>query len=189
MKVHSTLVGLIVAISACASSAHRQRTAPSPERDWPGTITAAQKAVAGGRYADAQQELAAFAQRHPGAPESRETLYWRALFSLDPANHNQDTDSAVKALDAYLLDGGSAPHREEAQVLRRIALSLDSLSRSGLLIVSSPADTVMKPFPAMIARVQELQKENQKLKDQLDKTNAELDRIKKRLAAPKPDGP
>lgn len=188
MRVHSSIFGLAIAVAACASGAHIRRSTLAPERDWPGTMAAAQKAVAGGRYADAEHELASFAQRHPGAPESRETLYWRALFFLDPANHNQDTNSAVKALDAYLLDGSSAPHRGEAQVLRRIALSLDSLSRSGLLIVSSPADTVMRPFPAMIARVQELQKENQKLKDQLDKTNAELERIKKRLAAPKPDG-
>ncbi|HEX6966027.1 MAG TPA: hypothetical protein VF166_09525 [Gemmatimonadaceae bacterium] len=188
MRTHSIVFGVAVAAAACASISHQPRTAPAPERDWAPTIAAAQKAVAGGRYADAEQELTVFAQRHPGSPESRETLYWRALFFLDPANHNQNTGSAVKALDAYLLDGSSAPHREEAQVLRRIALSLDSLSRSGLLIVNSPADTVVKPLPTMLARMLELQKDNQHLKDQLDKTNAELERIKKRLAAPKPDG-
>jgi len=187
VKVSLALSVTIVAI-ACAPQMHLRHTAPSAARDWPTTIGMAQRAVAGGRYMDAERALATFAQEHPGAEEARETLYWRALFHLDPANHNRSTDDAVKELDAYLLDGGTAPHREEAQVLRRIALSLDSLGRSGTLIVSLPTDTVVEPSQATVAREQELQKENQKLKDQLEKTKAELERIKKRLAAPKPDG-
>ena len=187
MKV-SVVLSIAVIATACGPQLHLHHTAPAADPDWPATIAAAQRAVAGGQYMDAERTLATFAQQHPGAEEARETLYWRALFHLDPANHNRSTEDAVKELDAYLLDGGTAPHREEAQLLRRIALSLDSLSGSGMLVVNLPADTVVEPSPATIAREQELQKENQKLKDQLDKTKAELDRIKKRLAAPKPDG-
>lgn len=160
---------------------------PSAARDWPSTVAAAQRAAGGGHYRDAEQMLARFTEQYPGAREAQEAHYWRAIFMLDPANQARDAQRAVTQLDAYLASGSGLVHRPEAQVLRRLALALDSLSRVPVVVVASPTDTVVRPSAANLAHEQALEKENEKLKDQLEKTNAELDRIKKRLAAPKPD--
>lgn len=186
MTIRSLIV-LSAVVLGCVPHRPVDPARVSAAREWQHTVSAVQTAVAGGRFADADQALVTFAQHHPGAREAREVSYWRALFLLDPANHDQDTRHAISELDAYLADGGSVPHRAEAQTLRRVALALDSLSRTPTL-VASLVDTLVKPSPAALAHTQDLAKENQKLKAELDKTKQELDRIKKRLAAPKPDG-
>jgi hypothetical protein len=185
MRLPRLALGLL--LLGCAPAVQMNQRHVSAAREWPTTVVSAQNAVAGGRYADAERMLANFARRYPGALEARETYYWRALFLLDPANHNQDASAAVRDLDAYLADGSTAPHRAEAQTLRRIAIVLDSLDRSAELAAST-TDTLSTPSPEMLARMHQLQTENQRLKAQLEKNTKELERIKKRLAAPKPDG-
>ena len=101
-------------------------------------------------------------------PSALESGYWRAVYKLDPGNKDANTREAITGLDRYLAapDGN---HRGEATTLRRLAGQLLSLDRA----LNQKAD---EP-----ARDEELKK----LRDELQATKEELERIKRRLAAPK----
>lgn len=158
---------------------------PSPARDWQQVEIAAQSAAIEGRYAAADSALAAFAERNPSSAESREVHYWRALFALDPANRTGSTAEARRQLDAYLADTGLVLHRTEAGMLRRVTATMDSLRIRGTL-ASAAGDSARTALAASTAREADAQKENQRLKDELDKTTTELERIRKRLSERKP---
>jgi hypothetical protein len=137
----------------------------------------AQRAAAAGRFQDADVALADFARRHGSSAEAREALYWRGLMRLDPA-HPSGPASAVTAFDAYLASGGVLPRRDEAAALRRLAARLDSLG--GIRARSAAAGASADRADA--SKEEELKKVRQELKA----TQEELDRIKRRLSAPKP---
>jgi hypothetical protein len=182
------LAALVVVGAACASTTSVRRTMPTSAREWLTALTYAKAAASAGRYDEADRTLSEFAQLFAGAPETCEAVYWRAVFKLDPANPSATPHAAVEQLDAYLADSARALHLTEAVVLRRLALSLDSLSQNQNRIVTirPPATNEPTPDDAVVAqeREQELQKEVQRLKDQLDRRTVELERIKKRLAPP-----
>ncbi|MDQ6887125.1 MAG: hypothetical protein M3068_07490 [Gemmatimonadota bacterium] len=168
-------VCLVAALSCLSRPESQSRLSPhSLGQEWVAALTAAQRSVLEGRYDDADRTLATFASTHPASPETRECAYWRGVFLLDPANHGMNLSAATTHLGFYLADSTRALHVGEARILRRLAASLDSLQQ--LAATSRKAGTADA----------ELTKENQRLKDQLDKTTAELDRIKRRLASPRP---
>lgn len=128
---------------------------------------------------------------HRGAPElaPSDSLYWTALLHLDAMNQKGSTDSALKFLDAYLARDTAQRHRLEALVLRRLARDAMQLARVEAALqqarTTEPARAGAEPAPR---RDEEAVKEIQRLRDELAKANEELERIKKRLAAPKPPG-
>jgi hypothetical protein len=136
----------------------------------------AQRAIAAGRSEEADRALVAFARRHPNSPEGRESIFWRALLLLDPTSA-AGPGAAANAFDAYLA-GGDPSHRDEALALRIVAGHLDSLTRTR----KSAAEGVASSDHADAARDEELKK----LRLELKATQEELDRIKRRLTAPKP---
>jgi len=77
--------------------------------------------------------------------------------------------------DAYLSGGATLPRYAEAIILRRVVESLDS-TRSLLTTMRNSAESREKTRDEEIRR----------LNDLLDRTTAELERIKRRLV-PKPD--
>jgi hypothetical protein len=127
-----------------------------------------------------------------------EALYWNALGHLDAANKQASVDSALVYLDSYLVTGRNQTHRREALVLQQLARQSQQLARVQAALQHSRAET--KPDSTAPAapparteadarrRDEETVKEIQRLKDELAKANEELDRIRKRLAAPKPPG-
>ena len=117
--------------------------------------------------------LADFAQRYPASPEAAEVPYWRAVLKLDPANPTALRE-ALAMLDAYLASTPAGMHRAEAATLRRLGLALEQ--RTAALAAIPPATA----RPDDKAREEELQK----LRDDLAAANAELDRIRRRLARP-----
>jgi len=149
---------------------------------WPATLASAQQAAAGGRYRDADSVLAAYASRHAASPEARETEYWRALFKLDPTNRDGSLEAALAWLDRYIAAGASAPHYDEAVTLRRLAGQISTLSR---LASASTTTQTSTPRPVVIEDKAK-EEEVQRLRAELAKANEELERIKKRLTAPKP---
>jgi hypothetical protein len=155
---------------------------PPPTREWVIALETAKSAAAEGRYDEADRTLYAYAQQYAGAPEAREAAYWRGVFRLDPANRGGSTRTAAEQLDEYLSDtSGHTLHRTEATTLRRLASSIDSLGQSHIQAASASDAQRSEDAEKAHQREEELQKEIQKLKDQLDKTTQELDRIKKRL--------
>lgn len=127
-------------------------------------------------------------RRGDPAPVASDSLYWKALLHLDAQNQKGSTDSAIKYLDAYLARDTTQKHRLEALVLRRLARDAMQLARvEAALQVAKSAEPAKAADAAQAPRRdEELVKEIQRLKDELAKANAELERIKKRLAAPKP---
>ena len=184
MKVIAFLVALLITAACVRGRGVNQATSIDAwaTRDWPAALASAQQAAQEGRYDAADRELSFFAERNPGTLQARETAYWRSMFLLDPANDGGDPAAALEQLQRYLADSLTfAPHRGEALMLRRLAVALDSLRQSTVSTASATARTAADAATAK-ERETELEKQNQALKDQLEKTTAELERIKKRLA-------
>jgi hypothetical protein len=130
----------------------------------------------------------ALRSREPSKSEAAaDSLYWRAVRHLDPSNRNGTLDSAVVYLDAYLACKDKLSHSTEAAVLRSLARNAQQLARLEAALQQARANADNRPRESdSKGRDEEYVKEIQRLKDELAKANEELERIKKRLAAPKP---
>ena len=168
---------LCAAMAACSRSQVSTLAEPSSRSEWSATLLQASTDASAGRYGVADRVLSDYATRYPASPDAAEVLYWRALYRLDPANQSASPREAIAMLDSYLGVSG-APHRGEAQALRRIATALDRREQP-----TSSTSAAPKPDSAPDKAKDE---EIQRLKDELAKANAELERIKRRLAQPKP---
>ena len=149
---------------------------PSAATEWPAVYSQAMTAARESRQPDAERSLAEFASRFPGSPEAAEVPYWRALFKLDPANPAALRES-IALLEAYLANTPSGTHVAEATALRRLGLALEQ--RNAALAAIPPAGV---PRPEDKVRDDEIQK----LREELSKANAELDRIRRRVSRPRP---
>jgi hypothetical protein len=168
---------LLLAIMTAGCATRPQQLEPAPVRDWPVSRDSAQRAASTGHFDVADRTLAEFAREHASSAEGREALYWRALLRLDPANPS-GPGGAVTAFDSYLASGGELPHRDEAVALRRLAARLDALG-----VGKERATSVgVRADRTDAAREEELNK----LRQELKATQDELERIKRRLSAPKP---
>jgi hypothetical protein len=149
------------------------------------TLAQAEAAANDHHYAEADRLLASFAARNSGSDEALEVAFWRGLLQLDPENHDGSAQSAVALFDVYLKSDGPLAHRLEAQVLRHIATRFAALAgASGGMTVAAGAQASGDRAADSKAKDAEIQR----LKDELAKANDELERIKRRLAAPtKPD--
>ena len=152
---------------------------PAPTRSWPSILTDVKVDAATGQYDAADKRLAAFALAFPNTPEAVESVFWRALLRLDPSNPTASPKEASERLDEYLASPSPRPHEIDARVLRRTAALLELQSKA-TTIARAEVDSKDKD------REKERDEELQRTKDELAKTVAELERIKRRLAAPKP---
>lgn len=171
---------LVASLAACSTGqTHLGEPLPGgPE--WTSRLLQASQEAAVGHYAVADKLLADYTTQFPASPEAAEAMYWRALFKMDPANGSSTPRDAAVLLDGYLASGAAA-HRPEAQTLRRIASALDARAVAAAAPAPAPAKVeVVKPDEK--ARDEEIQR----LKDELAKANAELERIKRRMKQPKP---
>ena len=185
------LAFLLAAQTACVSVRRPSFMQSTPEREWPSTLATAREWVSEGHYESADSLLAQFATRHPNSREAIETAYWRAVIGMDPSNTHASLGTSATFLDAYLAGPRPREHLREATVLRRLVGQVDELSKTAVLaqsrdpsvVRSQPADVrVDFPKPAMDPAAAEA--EIKRLKDELAKATAELERIRKRLAPP-----
>ena len=182
MNVRRFAVVLLVLAScrqqrpAAPPPAVQQVTLPSlpAESPWVGTLATAQAAVDSGRFATADTILAAFERSEPDSPDASESAFWRAMLRADPRNPAFAPADARAALDAYLVTPNPRRRTEATVMLRMLALA-DSI-RALHTAQRSAAET----------RDRAREEEMQKLRDDLQRTQAELDRIKRRLGSPKP---
>lgn len=167
------LIAIAFVVAACG--APRAPAPPAaPATDFAIAIEAARQRVEAGDYPAADVILADYALRHQGSPEAREISFWRAMYIVDPANRTASVAQGIRALDIYLATEGAIWYRPQAEVLRRTALVLQSVRQAQTPRQVNGRDTVF------ISREEEIAA----LRDQLAKANAELERIKKRLANP-----
>jgi hypothetical protein len=173
------LAGALVAVILNGCAAPGQRRAVASEAatvaaasasSWAITLLDAQREAERGRHAEADRSLREFAERAAPAPEATETMYWRAVFMLDPGNTAGSPREASGLLAKYLEADVPLAHRTEASILQRIAASL-AAPREAAPARSGAADATREA-------------EMKALKDELEQTKAELERIKKRIAPP-----
>ncbi len=165
----------VAGLTACGTTqTHLAEPIPAGRTEWTPLMLQAAQESAAGRYAVADKLLADFSTRYPASVEAGDALYWRAVYKLDPGNSASTPHDAAVLLDGYLATGATA-HRTEAQTLRRVATALDVRAAAA---AAPPKVEVVKADDK--ARDEELLR----LKDELAKANAELDRIKRRLAQP-----
>jgi hypothetical protein len=133
-----------------------------------------------------------------------EALYRRAVHYLDPANDRASLDSARLLLDRYLASSRQKDRAREAIVMRRLIDEAQELERVEFALhqqlasaPSQPTDSAKREpdvrrtqakqgDPPHPRRSAEAAREIQRLREELREANAELERIRKRLAAPKP---
>jgi hypothetical protein len=179
---------LLVCAAVVVGCTHpRARTHISPDTAWAATFDSAQRLAADSEFEAADSVLAAYVRSEPTGVGAREATFWHALWLLDPANKKGSPGAAAQALNDYLADSGTPPHAAEALALRRLTIRMDSLSQTRQLD-SMPAVhlVVSDDSTKSSAREQEMAKTVKQLQDSLNKTTAELDRIKKRLSTGKP---
>jgi hypothetical protein len=132
-------------------------------------LIAAQSDVDQGRYGEADKSLSDFAVEYARSSAALESTYWRAVFMLDPANTAATPRDAGVLLERYLMSNAPLGHRAEATVLQRLVRSLTAPREAPPRAADGTRDAEIKA-----------------LKDELEQTKAELERIKKRLASPPP---
>lgn len=168
------LIAAALALAGC--SQRRVAEAPAPAAQaFAEVLEAADSLVRDGNHAAADRVLSEFALKKQGTEEATEIAFWRALYMVDPANNRTSIPEGIRALDIYLETPGTRWYRSQAEVLRRTAQSVQALrsaAQSRPRIVGR--DTVF------VSREEEIAS----LRDQLARANAELDRIRRRLANP-----
>ena len=147
---------------------------PLPVSLWPATLSEATRAFEAGRHEEADRILREHSLRMEGTAEGAESDFWRALFRADPANPGPSTRERIALFDAYLAAGPSAPRYVEAQIFRRLLESLDS-TRTAVIALRTLAENRDKTRDDEVRR----------LSEDLDRTMAELERIRRRLT-PRP---
>ena len=191
---HGRLLGIALVLSAqtaCVSVHKPSFLQPTPQREWPTTLATAREWVSEGHYESADSLLAQFAAQYPNSREAIETAYWRAVIGMDPSNAHSSLGTATAFLDAYLAGPRPREHLREATVLRRLAGQVDELNKIAVLaqsrdpsVVRSQPSEVRVDFPKPAMDPTTAEAEIKRLKDELAKATAELERIRKRLGPP-----
>ena len=159
-------------ISACAPK--QAPETPTPVDAYGSALAAAERRVDAGDYSGADRILSDFSLREKGTEDGAEISFFRALYMVDPNNRSASMAEGVRALDIYLSTSKAKRYRIEAIVLRRTAQAVLALRSAQQTPRLAGKDTVFVNREDEIAA----------LKYQLAKANAELERIKKRLANP-----
>ena len=168
-------------VAACAPLGTAS-TLPSPSAtaaEWTAVQAQVSRDVVAGRYVAADHALMEFEQRNASTAEALDAEFYRALYKLDPANPGSAPRDAAGLLETFLASPIVSAHRADAIVLRRVAGALD--------VKLIPVASGVTPAPAT-PKADDRTKDEElvRLKEELAKANAELDRIKRRLATPKP---
>jgi hypothetical protein len=178
--VRCTALWTLIGIAGCVTG--RAVTQPEAvQRDWGETLARAEVAARDHRYAEADRLLADFANRYPGTTGAVESAYWRGVIALEPSNRDASPQMAAALFDTYAKSGGALPHRMEAEILRDLALRVQSGSGATVAVASNTSSSASS---SNAADLKAKDTEIQRLKDELAKANDELERIKRRLTAP-----
>jgi hypothetical protein len=184
--------GLVLSALALAACAHMPIAAPVSPSDWDHTLEKARRNVAAGNYFAADKLLDEYVRVHPDTREAKEAAFWKAAYLVDPANPSGSLSGGISALDGYLASTDSTGwYYAQALVLRRTAAVAEGVSAMASQAAAGSTtppevvkDTVVVASKSRDEEIAALKDQLAKSKDDLAKANAELDRIKKRLANP-----
>jgi hypothetical protein len=183
--------GTVVFTLALGACAQLPLANPNVQSDWDRTLYYARKDVEAANYFAADRLLDEYSRVHPDTREAKEITFWKAVYTLDPANERGSLAGGIAALDQYLAATDSTGiYRNEAVVLRRTAAAAQGVAaHSGTgppmaLLPVGVADTAVVVSRTRDEEIAALKDQLAKTKEELAKVSAELDRIKKRLANP-----
>ena len=180
---------LLVALALAGCATLQNVTKPQPS-EWEKTLDHARQNVDAHNYYAAERLLDEYVRTHPGTTEANETAFWKAAYTVDPANERGSLGDGITQLDGYLASNPSGMYRVEATLLRRTAAVAQSVNNTLRVTIDSvPAGTVVKDTIVVRSKsrdeeIANLKEQLAKSKDELAKVSAELERIKKRLANP-----
>ena len=184
--------GIMLSALALGACAQLPLAKPNVQSNWDRTLYYARRDVEAANYFAADRLFDEYVRLHPDSREAKEIAFWKAAYTLDPANEQGSLSSGIAALDQYLASGDStAWYRNEAMVLRRTAAAARGVTAGAgtpSVTASSSApgtDTVVVVTKTRDEEIASLKDQLAKSKDELAKVSAELDRIKKRLANPR----
>ena len=123
---------------------------------------------------------------HSAAERAAEALFSSALADIVDESNPAHLDSATAKLDRYLASDDHPDREREATALLQLAHDAQRLARIQSALLQAKATADEKAKDATKRSDDDALKEIQRLRDELAKANEELERIKKRLAAPKP---
>jgi hypothetical protein len=159
---------------------------PAPEA-WARAVAVAAAQVGAGRYSAADRMLVDFAAQYAGTPQAAMATVHRALYKADPMNPTATVRDATMLLDSLLTLPLDSAARSDARVMRRLTSALE---RAAAAVASNGAGSSTTASSSDSSSRSEDPKarddEVQRLRNELAKANAELERIKKRVAQPKP---
>ena len=144
------------------------------ESPWPRTRDEVRLAIDSARFAVADSVLSAFIAAEAGSADASEAAFLRAVIVADPRNPAFSPATARAALEGYAASEG-AVRRADATVMLRLLFISDSL-RAAQASQRAAAESRDRARDEEVTR----------LRDELARTQAELDRIKRRLSPPKP---
>lgn len=180
------VVTMCLALSACAEL---QKMRSPAQTDFDRTLYYARQNVDGGNYWAADKVLDEFVRQHPDTREAKEIAFWKAAYTVDPANERGSLGGGIAALDAYLASTDSTGwFRNEATLLRRTAVVAQGVAGGATAIPDTSSthatDTVVVAQRSRDEEIAALREQLSKTRAELAKVSEELDRIKKRLANP-----
>lgn len=183
----STLLG------ACSVLGRQPKGAPPADSlaaiEWPSVERDAMNFIVVRDYAHADSTLRAFAARYPGTPATAQSVFLRGLARIDPSSWGnaplESIRAARNAFDAYVSGGAAEPHYVESLVMRRVAGRLDTLQTSDM--AARATATTTSAIPGTLRDTLKVRDDEiARLRTELESTKAELDRVRRRLAPPKP---
>ncbi len=180
MKVERIIVAttLALALHACASTPRATPGALRPD-EWGALINTTDSLANAGRHAAADSALLAFERAHPGTRAATEVKFWRALYKLDPRSAASTRTEGRSMMNSYASSPDASWYRAQANVLRHLAGEIALAEQAGEAPALVPGDTTAVGLAARdrVIRTQ---------RAEIERLTAELERIKRRLAAPTP---
>jgi len=171
---------LALTIGACATLPKAPPSHPTPAQ-WGALLNRTDSLANAGGHAQADSLLLSFAQLHGASRAAAEVPFWRALYKLDPRNAASTRAEGRALMDAYAASPTTAWYRAHANVLREIARQM----AEGEGAASAPDAPILAGDTSVAGIVaRDLMIRTQRA--EIARLNAELERIKRRLAAPTP---
>src|ERR1700682_6189270 len=167
--------GIVVSALALGACAQLPLVTPNVQSDWSRTLYYARKDVEAGNYFAADRLLDEYVRVHPDTREAKEIAFWKAVYTLDPANERGSLASGIAALDQYLASTDTTGlYRNEAAGLRRTAAAAQGCAAGTGAAPPGALSSAPGTTDAVGVVLRTREEDIAALKDQLAKTKDEL---------------
>jgi hypothetical protein len=176
---------IVLLAGGCAGFLNPSRSCDCAVPAWTQLMRTTDELAEAGRFGAADSALVAFALAHPGRQEAHEVAFWRAVYRLDPRNPLRHPEAGLQLLDLYLQSDSVHWYRTEARLMRDLAApTVTAYTPAPPPPPGTTPATARIPVRTEAAAIAERDAEIQQLRERVTRLNEELERIRRRLAAP-----